>query len=392
VARRSSGPSTMSSTTSAEAGGHSGPAAALPLSGPAAALRVSGPGAALRVSGPGAALRAELSGPAAALRVELSGRCRWPAGTGVALAVSGGPDSLALLILAVTAGLDVVAIHVDHGLRAGSADEAGVVADVAARWGAGFESRCAPVEPGPNLEARARAARYAALPPGVLTGHTADDRAETVLLNLLRGAGLDGLAAPGNTARVGRPLLTLRRHETNALCAATGVSPVRDPSNDDLAFRRNAVRHRLLPLLAEIGARDPVVVLNRQSDLLAEDAAYLDALAADIDPTDVRAVRDAPAPLARRALRRWLRAGSDAEHHPPSAADLARVLRVARGEVVACQIAGGRRVARRAGRLRIETPAADRASGPYDTPAADRTPPGPAPGRTGSGAPVGSGR
>jgi tRNA(Ile)-lysidine synthase len=302
-------------------------------------------------------------GPAPELRAELEARCRWPpAAPGssgqVSLAVSGGPDSLALLVLARTAGLDAVAVHVDHGLRPGSADEALVVEAAAARWGARFERRRVPVAPGPNLEARARAARYAALPAGVLTGHTADDQAETLLLNVLRGAGLDGLVGMAGPGRAAKPLLGLRRHETNELCAAVGLDPVRDPSNDDLIHRRNAVRHRVLPLLAEISDRDPVVVLARQSDLLAEDAAYLDRLAADLDPTDASALAAAPAPLARRAVRRWLRAGGDDEMHPPSSAEVARVLRVARGEVVACQLAGGRRVARRAGRLRVE-PGAD---------------------------------
>src|SRR5262249_55527452 len=110
------------------------------------------------------------------------------------LAVSGGPDSLALLILAAHTGRRVVAIHVDHGLRPGGVEEAAVVAAAAARYGAGFESRTASVAPGPDLEARARQARYQALPPGVLTGHTMDDQAETVLLAVLRGAALDGLA------------------------------------------------------------------------------------------------------------------------------------------------------------------------------------------------------
>jgi tRNA(Ile)-lysidine synthase len=274
----------------------------------------------------------------------------------VSLAVSGGPDSLALLVLARDAGLEVLAVHVDHGLRAGSAGEADVVAAAAAQWGARFERRRVRVGPGPNLEARARAARFAALPAGVLTGHTADDQAETVLLNVLRGAGLDGLAAMAGPGRDRKPLLGLRRHETHALCEAVGLHPVVDPTNDLPVHRRNAVRRRLVPLVEELSGRDPVPILVRQSELLADDAAYLDALAAAIDPTDARAIRDAPLPIARRVLRRWLRAGSDIEQHPPSAAEVARVLAVARGDVVACELGGGRRVARSGGRLRIEPP------------------------------------
>ncbi|MDQ3145596.1 MAG: tRNA(Ile)-lysidine synthetase, partial [Actinomycetota bacterium] len=127
----------------------------------------------------------------------------------VVAGVSGGADSLALLVLSVEAGCEVTAVHVDHGLRPGSGDEAGVVAEAAARWGAAFRAESTVVEPGPNLEARAREARRSALGDGAMTGHTLDDQAETVLLNLLRGAGADGLAAmaPGP----GKPLLGLRR-------------------------------------------------------------------------------------------------------------------------------------------------------------------------------------
>jgi tRNA(Ile)-lysidine synthase len=116
-------------------------------------------------------------------------RCDFPPrGTAVTCAVSGGTDSLALLALASAAGCRVLAVHVDHSLREGSEGEAAVVAAAAQRFGADFRAERVTVDPGPNLEARARAARYSVLPPDVLTGHTADDQAETVLLNLLRGA------------------------------------------------------------------------------------------------------------------------------------------------------------------------------------------------------------
>lgn len=287
---------------------------------------------------------------------ELLARCDFPpAGTEVACAVSGGADSLALLVLAVHAGCRVTAVHVDHGLRPGSAAEAEVVRAAAERFGAGFRAVGVDVAPGPGLEARARAARYAALPPGALTGHTADDQAETVLLNLLRGAALDGLAGMDPTRR---PLRRLRRRHTAALCAALGLEPLADPSNDDPAFRRNRVRHELVPLLDAIAERDVVPVLARQADLLRADAALLDELAGALDPTDAAALAAAPAPLARRAVRAWVRdAGAGGpERHPPDAAGVERVLAVARGEVVACELAGGWRVARTAGRLRIEAP------------------------------------
>jgi tRNA(Ile)-lysidine synthase len=278
---------------------------------------------------------------------DLLGRCWFPpAGTPVTCAVSGGPDSMALLVLAAEAGCEVTAVHVDHGLRPGSASEAAIVAEVAQRWGASWQSVRVQVDDGPDLEARARRARYDALPRGVLTGHTADDQAETVLLQLLRGAGLDGLSGYDPAAR---PLRGLRRRETHKLCADLGIHPVHDPSNDDLRFRRNRVRHELLPLLDAIAERDVAAVLARQAEHLRADAELLDSLAAALDPTDARALAAAPEPLAARAVRRWLRRG--AEQHPPDAATVARVLAVARGDAVACEVGGGLMVRRTRQRL-----------------------------------------
>jgi tRNA(Ile)-lysidine synthase len=282
---------------------------------------------------------------------ELLGRCTFPPpGTPLDCAVSGGGDSLALLALACAAGCEVTAIHVDHGLRPGSAGEADVVEAAADRFGARFRSLRVQVALGPNLEERAREARYAALPPGVATGHTADDLAETVLLNLLRGAGLDGLAPMlRGDHRVVRPLLALRRAETAALCRGLGLEPVADPSNADPAFVRNRIRHELLPVLDAIADRDVGAVLARQAGLLRDDADLLDALAEALDPADARALAAAPVPLARRAVRRLL--GGD---HPPDAAGVERVLSVARQEAVACEVVGGRRVRRSGGRLYVE--------------------------------------
>lgn len=277
----------------------------------------------------------------------LLGRCAFPpAGSAVACAVSGGADSLALLALAVAHGCDVTATHVDHGLRPGSVAEAEVVADAASRFGAAFRSCAVEVAPGPNLEARARDARYGCLPADVLTGHTADDQAETVLVNLLRGAATSGLSGIRPSAR--RPLLGLRRAETSELCRALGLRPVDDPSNADARFVRNRVRHELLPLLDDISGRDLAPVLVRQADLLRDDGDLLDLLAAELDPTDAKALAAAPIALARRAVRRWLTV-----EHPPDAATVDRVLAVARGVAVACELGGGRRIERRAQRLHL---------------------------------------
>ncbi len=220
---------------------------------------------------------------------DLLPRCQFPPrGTALPCAFSGGPDSTALLVLARAAGCDVVAIHVDHGLRPTSATEARQAAALAAAIGVPFRARRVTIAPGPNLEARARAARRAALPDDAATGHTADDQAETVLINLLRGAGINGLA--GMRAGPRHPLLALRRHETRALCESLGLTPVADPSNHDRRFVRNRVRDEVLPLLADVAGRDVVPLLARGAAVLAGDAHLLDELATSIDPTDARAL------------------------------------------------------------------------------------------------------
>jgi tRNA(Ile)-lysidine synthase len=290
--------------------------------------------------------------PGDPLIADLVGRCTFPApGSPLVCAVSGGPDSLALLVLAVAAGCRVTAVHVDHGLRPGSAEEATVVAEAATRYGADFRAEQVVVEDGPNLEARARAARQVVLGPDAATGHTADDQAETVMANLLRGAGVDGLAAMRAGHR--HPLLDLRRAETEGLCVAEGLQPVRDPSNHDRRFLRNRIRAELLPLCSEVAGRDVVPVLARQASVLAGDAAILGAVASLLDPTDVRAAAAAPDPVARRAVRDWL---TDEGPYAPPLDAVERVLEVARGDRLATEIPGGDRVARSAGRLSITVP------------------------------------
>ena len=279
--------------------------------------------------------------------MNLLAKCTFPVpGTKVTCAVSGGADSMSLMVLAAAAGCVVSVIHVDHGLRPGSGQEGEVVAESAARFGATFHSETIDVPAGPNLEARARDARYAVLPDDVMTGHTAEDQAETVLINLMRGASSTGLAAMRPGPR--RPILALRRAETVGLCQALGITTLEDPSNRDPVFLRNRVRHELLPVMNQLAGRDLVPVLTRQADLLRDDSDLLDQLAAALDPTDAKQLSAAPLPLARRAVRRWL-----TTDHPPDAATVERVLRVARGQATGCDLGAGRRVERSHQRLHL---------------------------------------
>ena len=274
-------------------------------------------------------------------------QCTFPSNGPIHCAVSGGADSSALLILASMTGEELIAHHVDHGLRPNSSIESDSVARLANQVGAKFRSVTLSLEEGPNLEARARSARFAALPDDVLTGHTADDQAETIILHLLRGGGPDALAGMGDEHH---PIIKLRRADTESVCQIFEWKPVEDPTNEDPRFRRNRVRHEVLPLLNEVAERDVVPLLIRAGEIADKDADLLDRLAQEIDVTDAAALATAPIALARRSVREWLRG-----EHPPDLASVERVLQVARGEALGTEITGGRSVRRTNGKLRLET-------------------------------------
>ena len=279
-------------------------------------------------------------------------RCTFGDVSGPALVcgLSGGPDSAALVVLACRfaqrSGAQVAAVHVDHGLRDTGGAEASHVEALCSRLEVPLRVVHLQVEPGANLQARAREARHDALGPDALLGHTADDQAETVLLHLLRGGALDALAAMRADRR---PLLNLRRADTERVCELVGYEPLRDPSNVDARFWRSRVRHEAIPLLCDIAGRDVVPLLARAAATAAPEADLLDELAAGIDPTSAAELRAAPPALARRAVRAWLRTS-----HPPDAATVERVLEVARHTHRATEVGGGRRVIRSADRLRLE--------------------------------------
>src|SRR5688572_22166426 len=193
----------------------------------------------------------------------------------VLIAVSGGADSAALLylmsVLAPEWDLRLGVLHVDHGLREGSAADAEFVRDLGRRLGVPVEVAGVTVDRRGSLEEAARAARYAALDAHadrlgaqrIAVGHTADDQAETVLMRLLEGTGVRGLAGiPPVRGRLIRPLIEARHADAVAALDAAGVPWVEDPSNDDRKFFRNRVRHELLPLLAAVYQPDIVTHLT----------------------------------------------------------------------------------------------------------------------------------
>jgi tRNA(Ile)-lysidine synthase len=206
-------------------------------------------------------------------------------GERVLIATSGGPDSTALLDalarLAPPRRLDLHVVHVDHGLRDGSAAEAGVVQALACAREIPFHSLRVQVEPGGSLQDHARAARHAALralahelgATAIALGHTADDQAETVLMRALgSGATPRALRAMGRRdGMLARPLLRLWRRDLAAYCAALSLRVLDDPSNADPRFLRSRVRHELIPALEEVfpAARRRLVALAEHQRRLA---------------------------------------------------------------------------------------------------------------------------
>jgi tRNA(Ile)-lysidine synthase len=181
----------------------------------------------------------------------------WPDGGKLGLAVSGGPDSLAMLLLAEAAipGQFEVAT-VDHGLRPEAAEECAMVARICAERGIVCEVLQATVAPG-NTQAMARLARYGVLASwaerrslsAVATAHHADDQAETLLMRLNRGSGVAGLAGvreigelPASIIPVVRPVLEFRRVELASLAASACLQPAQDPSNADDRYDRVRIR------------------------------------------------------------------------------------------------------------------------------------------------------
>ncbi|MEM9466227.1 MAG: tRNA lysidine(34) synthetase TilS [Actinomycetota bacterium] len=281
--------------------------------------------------------------------LDLLDDCDFPDGH-LHLGVSGGADSVAMGLLARAAGRSFTVWHVDHGHRPTSGDDAAFVADLAERWGVPFELRELHMTPPvPNFEAAARARRYDALPDDVCVAHTASDRAETVLMNLFRGAGLAGVAA--RMRSVNRPLLALTRWDTGNVCDEAGITPVHDESNDDeVRTYRARVRNTLYPAIARSISGDLTTLLNRHADLLADAYEVIEAAAVELDPTDVAALRTAPRAVATEALRRWIQRESG-DPYPVDFASIDRVLGVVDGHRRAAETLGGHRIARSQGRL-----------------------------------------
>lgn len=305
-----------------------------------------------------------------------------PPGGGVLCALSGGADSMYLLCRLLEGreryGWRVCAAHLNHGLRETAGRDEKFVRDWCGRRGvplavgledvAGYARR-----EGLSLEEAGRTLRYrflgqAALEAGcplIATGHHAGDSAETVLMNLIRGCGLKGLAGiPERRDNIVRPMLEVSRGEIEAYLKEHGVPHVEDETNDDVNYTRNKVRHQLLPLLEELNPQAAAHIaaaarrLREDEEELSRQAAPLAAEGLDIPDgvaLPVRVLREAPRPLALRACAGLLeRAGLGAQ-----AVHLERVLALALGDdpSAGADLPGGR--AYRQYELLVLAPGAD---------------------------------
>jgi tRNA(Ile)-lysidine synthase len=292
----------------------------------------------------------------AQVRRTIEERALIPRGARVLCACSGGPDSAGLLFalarLRAEMSFELEAASVDHGLRPEAAHDVAIAARQAERLGIRFHALQIAVERRSSLQARAREARYEALlrlaaergAVRVAVGHTRDDQAETVLLRLLRGAGLHGLGAidPRRDDGVIRPLIDCDREEVHRVAREHFGEIAIDASNSDLRFERVRIRAHVMPVLL---AENPQ--LTRSLSALADEArdyrapleaaarALLDEARAGLPPESLRSAVLAarPAPLRRAALRNWLQELGATPVSRAHVEDVDRAVRIHRGHV-----------------------------------------------------------
>ncbi len=284
-----------------------------------------------------------------------------PRSSHILIAVSGGQDSLCLaqicLDLADRWDWQLTIGHCDHRWRDDSADNARFVAALADRWGVPYHQRTADIAL--NSEADARSWRYRQLvaiaqdigATHIATGHTASDRAETLLHHLLRGTGTDGLSAIARsrsltefqtpesasslkpTPQLVRPLFEIFRHETAAFCTDRGLPIWEDSTNRDETYTRNRIRRRLLPFLHDQFNPKIEAALARTSDAISVDRDCLEAIAAHglIQASDRHnrdrlhrpTLRTFHLAIQRRIVRQWLEQTFD---RAPNFAQIAKVV------------------------------------------------------------------
>lgn len=285
----------------------------------------------------------------------------------IVVALSGGADSAVGAWAAHQLGDEVRAVHVDHGWPASAALRQ-AAERVSKYLAIDISVVAAQARPGPSPEGQARLVRYEALEgetaqdEWLLTGHTMDDQAETVLGNLLRGAGAAGLSGiPTRRGRIIRPLLDVSRAETRELAALIGLPWMDDPTNQDTSLRRNALRREVIPYLESRINPSVRAALVRLATSLDADERLLDAAAGAVEVEIRGSTVRLPAPLlatmpeaiAARAVRRALREVHDG--YPGSSAEVAAILSVAGGGPPT-ELTGSIRVERSGSWVTLERP------------------------------------
>ena len=273
------------------------------------------------------------------------------------VALSGGADSAALAYLVKEQGEDIRAIHVNHNLAYSGLMEK-TARSIADQLDIALQVVSVAVPEGASPEGQARKARYGAFggipdSDAVLTAHTLDDNAETMLINLIRGTGVRGLTGipTHRPPNIFRPILRVRRSETREIAALVGLPFVDDPMNEDLSLTRNLLRAQVYPVLRQLNPQLSEA-MARTAEALAADADYLDHLSPTPTLHEGRAsislgvLAAASRPLMFRTLLAMI--GHVVGEGSLSAARLDRVWGVARGESTAQQIGRGA-VARRNG-------------------------------------------
>ncbi len=328
----------------------------------------------------------------------------------IVVGFSGGRDSLALAAalrwVQTSLGVEPLLVHVDHRLRASSAEEAIGAASLADSLNLAFQivvvsTRPTDIHPGVGVEEAARRERYRSLfavakdcgARAVVTAHHRGDQAETVLLHLLRGGGVHGAAGmaerspppvPDATSPrdislellecepwLWRPLLTEPREVIESYVAKLALAPIEDPSNDDPSLRRNALRHEVLPVL-EAHFPGAEAALARYATLAAEDDRALEAIALrllkeGVDPggrLETAPLRTQTPAIQWRVIRRWLAKATDASMLSAERTDAVLLLAQSRRGGTALEIGEGWTVRLERGMLRAERTASRQGEGP----------------------------
>lgn len=275
----------------------------------------------------------------------------------ILIACSGGADSLGLALIAYAMNLDITVAYIEHELSIETQACSLLVKQLADDLDADFVTRNLSMsQVTSNIEETARELRYGALEDlatqmqcdVIFTAHHLDDLAETLVINMIRGAGSGAASLVRQRGRIVRPLLHWRKKMLEELVDACGYDYFSDPGNEKNKFVRNRVRHEVFPLLNDVSQRDVVPLIARMARTMKDDQDFLSAYAASLwpgDSPDTRLLSQLDPVLQRHALRQWVSGLA------PSSDELDRILEVVHHKVPRTQISGNRTIWRRGAQL-----------------------------------------